>query len=157
MQTILPGSRVLLFDPQLFTNDFTTPLSLTVRPATVVRRYGYISIIGEYKYNDVVDVVFDHRPDKVSKAHFTDGVKIMTYDIYEVQYQALISNGDEDCWVDKTINVCVCAGADAQVVIDKAKNFELSDIDTSCPANAPINRKSFKLSGIKKVCGSVIS
>jgi hypothetical protein len=28
-------------------------------------------------YPDLVDVVFDHRPDAVSRGHFTDGVKII--------------------------------------------------------------------------------
>jgi hypothetical protein len=35
---IKEGSRVKVFDPRLFVDDFKTPLSMTVQPATVLRR-----------------------------------------------------------------------------------------------------------------------
>jgi len=30
-----------------------------------------------YTYPDLVDVRFDHRPDRVSEGHFTDGVTLI--------------------------------------------------------------------------------
>lgn len=76
---IMPGSRVLVFDSSLFIDDVTTPLSYTLRPATVIRRYGRLRkdygndlILGPYP--DLVDVVFDHR-EGVSKGHFTNSVQ----------------------------------------------------------------------------------
>jgi hypothetical protein len=70
---ILPGARVLVFDPTLFKDDKTTPLSHTMKAATVVSRYGCRSLqFG--KYPDCIDVLFDHRKEKVSKGHFTNGV-----------------------------------------------------------------------------------
>jgi len=72
--TILPGSRVNVFDPLLYINDVKTPLSHTVRPATVVCRYGKYSMNARYRYPDLVDVKFDHRP-RISHGHFTDCVE----------------------------------------------------------------------------------
>jgi hypothetical protein len=80
MNDILPGTRILVFDSSLFKDDIKTPLSNTVRPATVVCRYGCYGqsrLTRHYKYSDLVDVVFDHRPDKVSTGHFTNGVKVI--------------------------------------------------------------------------------
>jgi hypothetical protein len=77
MEEILPGSRVLVFDSCLFKDDVKTPLSYTVRPATVVCRYGCYGqsrLTRHYKYPDLVDVVFDHRPLTVSTGHFTNCV-----------------------------------------------------------------------------------
>ena len=78
---ILPGSRVLVFDPRLFEDDIKTPLSHTTCPATVTRRYGFISeyIEREHgreaaKYPDCVDVIFDYDG-RESRGHFTEGVK----------------------------------------------------------------------------------
>ncbi len=81
--SILPGSRVIVFDSRLYVDDRLTPLSTTMRPATVVRRYGKLETkttdedlrLGNYP--DLVDVVFDHRPFAVSNGHFTSGVKIL--------------------------------------------------------------------------------
>jgi len=71
---IQPGSRVMVFDWTLYVNDKRTPLSVTLKPATVVCRYGYTSPLNpRWKYPDVVDVEFDHRPG-ISKAHFTEYV-----------------------------------------------------------------------------------
>ncbi len=72
---IQSGSRVFVFDNTLYVNDKKTPLSVTMKAATVVRRYGYCSIHGpKWRYPDVIDVEFDHRPG-ISKAHFTDRAK----------------------------------------------------------------------------------
>ena len=80
MKDIMPGSRVMVFDPLLFRDDVSTPLSVTVRSALVERRYGYrvTEFCGEsvdWRYPDCVDVRFDHRPDRISHGHFTDGVR----------------------------------------------------------------------------------
>jgi len=37
---IMPGTRVLVFDRTLFKDDKKTPLSMTLKKATVVCRYG---------------------------------------------------------------------------------------------------------------------
>ncbi len=79
---IMPGMKVLVFDWSLYKDDVTTPLSITMKPATVIRRYGmkYPAIPRidwpEMDYSDLVDVIFDHRPERESKAHFTNGVCI---------------------------------------------------------------------------------
>jgi hypothetical protein len=69
----------MAFDHQLFRDDVSTPLAVTVRPATVVGRYGYKIHYpmsdAAYTYPDVCDLRFDHRPDEVSRGHFTEGVK----------------------------------------------------------------------------------
>ena len=97
LRNLMPGDRVLVFDSSLFKDDISTPLSFTERPATVVCRYGYHSFWrlnkfelqrclsgtsdlypGGYevwKYPDLVDVQFDHRPERISHGHFTTGVK----------------------------------------------------------------------------------
>jgi hypothetical protein len=82
-RNIMPGDRVKVFDALLFKDDRVTPLSHTVRPATVVRRYGALKQV--YKINDLtlgpypdlVDVVFDHRPKTESCGHFTNGVETL--------------------------------------------------------------------------------
>jgi hypothetical protein len=67
---IMQGTRVKLFDCR----------SYTTKDATVVCRYGLISH-GKYTYGfcypDLVDVVFDHRPDNISRGHFTSGVVVI--------------------------------------------------------------------------------
>ena len=68
-----PGKRVMIFDYLLFRDDITTPLSHTMRPATVVRHRGKDS--GGDQHESTIDVVFDHRPDQVSRGHFTDCVR----------------------------------------------------------------------------------
>lgn len=78
MQQIYPGDRVMVFDNTLFVNDVLTPLSVTMKPATVVRRYGQkvLYSICEDKpwvYPDLIDVEFDHRG--FSRGHFTNRVK----------------------------------------------------------------------------------
>lgn len=72
---IYPGDRVKLFDHRLFKNDRTTPLSVTVQPATVLRRYGYKSqMFGEYP--DLIDVRFDHDG-RESCGHFTEYTQLI--------------------------------------------------------------------------------
>jgi hypothetical protein len=79
-ETFMPGDRVLGFDNRLYVNDRVTPLSVTMKPATIICRYGYVSydmmrILGwsyeTAQYPDLCDIKFDHRPDEISKAHFT--------------------------------------------------------------------------------------
>lgn len=80
MTEIMPGDRVMVFDPRLFVDDKSTPSSMTMKPATVVCRYGYKQPAVPFEegakdwiYPDLVDVEFDHRG--LSKGHFTYGVK----------------------------------------------------------------------------------
>ncbi len=40
----------------------------------VLCRYGKLPAHGLGEYLDLVDVIFDHRPDQVSHGHFTSGV-----------------------------------------------------------------------------------
>lgn len=84
MNEYWPGTRVEVFDSLLYINDIITPLSITVRPATVVKWYGYISeyMKREYGYKNacypsLIDVKFDHR-ERVSTGHFTTFVKIIS-------------------------------------------------------------------------------
>jgi hypothetical protein len=75
---IMPGDRVQAFDWTLFKNDHDTPLSVTMKPATVVRRYGRLPTrLSPWNYPDLVDVVFDHRPERESQGHFTDCVRVL--------------------------------------------------------------------------------
>lgn len=81
VREIWPGTRVMVFDHTLFKDDVSTPLSFTVRPATVVCRYGrktkpdFMTETG-WIYPDLVDVKFDHDG-RISHGHFTDGVKLL--------------------------------------------------------------------------------
>lgn len=78
------GARIMVFDHLLFKDDVTTPLSVTVKPATVIRRYECTSPYFGF-YPDCVDVKFDHirfshlKGDEkyISKGHFTRDVKII--------------------------------------------------------------------------------
>ena len=75
---IFPGTRVKAFDTTLYKNDKLTPLSMTMKPATVVCRYGYRSYYHpEWVYPDLVDVKFDHRKDYISHGHFTNSVELI--------------------------------------------------------------------------------
>ena len=76
MENIMPGTRLLVFDYRLFKDDVTTPSSDTWKPATVVCRYGFKSK-WHGNYPDVVDVIFDHQPEQVSKSHFTKGCQVL--------------------------------------------------------------------------------
>ena len=78
---IAPGTRVLIFDSTLYKDDKETPLSVTVKPATVLCHYGAPaehyrdSTLGPY--GSLVDVQFDHRPERPSRGHFTWGVELI--------------------------------------------------------------------------------
>lgn len=73
METFNEGDRVVVFDSVLYKDDKSTPLSYTMRPATVVCWYG--EHLQARIYPSLIDVKFDHRPAHISKAHFTEGVK----------------------------------------------------------------------------------
>jgi len=70
----VPGDRVLVFDPSLFKDDISTPTTMTFQPATVECHYGCKSKYGTYP--SLIDVTFDHN-NKLSRAHFTSGVKYL--------------------------------------------------------------------------------
>lgn len=78
----MPGDKVEVFDSSLFVDDVKTPLSITYKPATIVCRYGQkskaINQDGFWYYPDLVDVVFDHRPELVSHGHFTNGIDVIS-------------------------------------------------------------------------------
>jgi hypothetical protein len=75
--TIMPKDKVLAYDSLLYKNDKDTPLSITMKEATVVCRYGCRSTYNkEWIYPDLVDVIFDHDK-RLSKGHFTYGVKLL--------------------------------------------------------------------------------
>mgnify|MGYP001583865679 CR=1 FL=1 len=80
-RTIWPGDRVLVFDHRLFKDDVSTPLSMTMQPATVLRRYGEkkpsYEGLGPWLYPDLIDVVFDHDG-RESHAHFTSGAELLS-------------------------------------------------------------------------------
>lgn len=77
MGMISPGMQVKVFDGRLLNNDWDTPLSITMKPAVVVQIYDYVSRLGLGTYRNVADVIFDHRPDEVSRAHFTEFMEIV--------------------------------------------------------------------------------
>ena len=64
----------MVFDASLFKDDRTTPLSMTMKPATVICWYGYRDKQFGI-YGNMVDVLFDHRPERVSKGHFVWATK----------------------------------------------------------------------------------
>lgn len=79
---ILPGTRVKVFDSRLYKDDKVTPLSMTMKEATVVKHYGQLAeyfnedlILGPYE--SMVDVVFDHRPNEIDRGHFTWGIQLI--------------------------------------------------------------------------------
>ena len=67
------GDRVLVFDPQFYKDDRTTPPAGTFQPATVKCHYKHKSRY-DGKYESLIDVVFDHDG-RLSRGHFTWGVK----------------------------------------------------------------------------------
>lgn len=75
METYYPGTRVLVFDPSLYKDDTKTPLSMTMKPATVVKWYGHRDENSNWRYPNSVDVVFDYKPGYVSKGHFATELK----------------------------------------------------------------------------------
>ncbi len=73
-ETFYPGTRVMAFDYQIYIDDVRTPISMTVKPATVMCWFGERSCMG-WTNGDLVDLQFDHRPEKISRSHFADGVE----------------------------------------------------------------------------------
>lgn len=73
--SIMPGDRVMVYDSSLFKNDIDTPVSMITKPATVICRYGkqtrYQGDETPTYYEDLCDVLFDHRSESVSHGHFT--------------------------------------------------------------------------------------
>lgn len=65
---IFTDKKVLVFDNLLFVDDVKTPSSFTMRPAKIVKSY-------TKQGRELVDVLFDHRPDKISRAHFANMIK----------------------------------------------------------------------------------
>ena len=61
------GMRVLVFDHRLFKDDVTTPHSVTMQAATVLKRY-------RKGGTDLVDIRFD-RDGLVSKSHFAESIR----------------------------------------------------------------------------------
>ena len=69
------GDRVKVFDVQSYIDDKITPLSQTMKLATVIRGdYIYLSKLFEYK-DEVVDVKFDDG--RISKAHFIWAIELV--------------------------------------------------------------------------------
>ena len=82
-QAIYPDSRVKVYFSSGFVNDKLTPVNSLMKPATVVRRYGKKSILPihetkKFEYPDLLDVIFDHEPNRVSCGHFTYLVELMS-------------------------------------------------------------------------------
>ena len=77
-------SRVWVFDHRLYGDDVSTPLSVTMKKATVVDIY---KEKGGLKFSHIVaDVEFDYRPNEISKAHFVnmiDEIDDESQQIYE--------------------------------------------------------------------------
>lgn len=70
-QDYFPGTTVRVFDSSLYRDDRSTPLSVTIKLATVIRWYGKrSSTYGTYP--SLIDVVFWHS-NRESKGHFADG------------------------------------------------------------------------------------
>ena len=80
-EKIYPGTRVKAFDHLLQKGNVSIPISYAFRPGTVVKRYGKLKknyndfCLGPYP--DLVDIKFDHRPDQISRGHFTEGVEVI--------------------------------------------------------------------------------
>ena len=70
---LLQLNRVLVYDSRDFIDDVTTPCSMLMRPATVVREYDGV------EGDKLVDVVFDHRPTECSHGHFADRIVVAEY------------------------------------------------------------------------------
>ncbi len=69
---MLPGDRVVVFD-SIAWSHLKVSAKDCHKPATVVAYYSiYKSTLG--RYNALIDVIFDDRPDDVSKGHFTEHI-----------------------------------------------------------------------------------
>lgn len=74
---LYPGTRVKVFDCRLYTDDVSTPLTMTMQDATVVRWYGMRSPHSGMIYPDLIDVEFDYKPGEVSHGYFSSTVKML--------------------------------------------------------------------------------
>lgn len=64
-----------VFDHRLYIDDISTPLSITMKKATVIRVYQVDKDTG-YRYSSPVgDVKFDYRPNEISKRHFINSME----------------------------------------------------------------------------------
>lgn len=74
-QDYFPGTTVRIFDPSLYRDDISTPLSMTMKLATVLRWYGKKSTYNGVTctYESLIDVHFWHG-DRESKGHFADKI-----------------------------------------------------------------------------------
>jgi len=63
------SNRALVCDHVAFIDDITTPLETIMRPATIFARYRDVD------GRELVDVIFDHRPDIISAGHFADMIQ----------------------------------------------------------------------------------
>lgn len=72
-----PGTTVKVFDPRLYKDDRSTPLSTTIKLATVLRWYGKQSTYSgqTVSYPSLIDVQFWHDG-RESKAHFADEIYV---------------------------------------------------------------------------------
>lgn len=70
-----PGTTVRVFDPRLYKDDRTTPPSVTMKLATVIRWYGKKSTYNGQTatYPSLIDVIFWHDG-RESKSHFADEI-----------------------------------------------------------------------------------
>ncbi len=73
VEDFFPNKRVKVFDPTLFIDDVKTPLTVTMKEATIVRWYGMWNWDHSYYYDSLIDVIFDHRG--LSRSHITTFVK----------------------------------------------------------------------------------
>jgi hypothetical protein len=67
---VIVGKDYWVFDSRLFVDDKSTPLSVTMQRATVMKKYLYKN---KGEPNSCLDLVFDvrfYRDGKISKAHF---------------------------------------------------------------------------------------
>lgn len=74
MSDYFPGTTVRVFDPSLYRDDRSTPLSATMKLATVICWYGRYHNLPDQKYGvypSCIDVYFWHSK-RVSKGHFAD-------------------------------------------------------------------------------------
>lgn len=76
-QPFYPGTRVKVFNTRVYRDDVTTPLSMTMQPATVIAWYGRRSWHEEWIYPSMIDVQFDSDP-RVSHGHFTEFVEVLS-------------------------------------------------------------------------------
>jgi hypothetical protein len=96
LTTFFPGTRVMVFDSRRFVDDVKTPLSMTMRPATVVCWYGRRAhkVLGGYTYPSLIDIVFDGE-ETVSRGHFTDHLSAAHHDPIKADRALRLATGTE--------------------------------------------------------------